>query len=115
MCEKPLWVIFFSYISRDGVHLRESWLYSRKKECTPSKVKPYNLTVAQSDLFNLFNVSVIAATSDATLSLVWSSYDSNLLITGQAQKFLRVFDMRGGSTTFLLIVPKVDDNINKIK
>ncbi|KAJ7386640.1 hypothetical protein OS493_006625 [Desmophyllum pertusum] len=34
------------------------------------------------------------STSDPTLSLAWSPYDPNLLITGQAQKFLRVFDIR---------------------
>ena len=46
---------------------------------------------------------MIAATSEATLALAWSPYDPNLLITGQAQKFLRVFDLRGGYTTFKLI------------
>ena len=40
-------------------------------------------------------VCISAATSDATVSLAWCPYDANLLITGQAQKFIRVFDIRG--------------------
>ena len=40
------------------------------------------------------------ATSDPTLSLTWSPNDHNKLITGQAQKFLRVFDIRGRYSTF---------------
>lgn len=34
------------------------------------------------------------STSDPTLSLAWSPNDHNKLFTGQAQKFLRVFDIR---------------------
>ena len=50
-----------------------------------------------------------AATSDPTVSLAWSPNDHNKLITGQAQKFLRVFDIRGGySTTSILITHEPD-------
>lgn len=41
------------------------------------------------------SICIPAATSDATVSLAWCPYDANLLITGQAQKFIRVFDIRG--------------------
>ena len=47
----------------------------------------------------LILVCLPAATSDPTLSLAWSPNDHNKLITGQAQKFLRVFDIRSEYST----------------
>lgn len=44
------------------------------------------------------------ATSDPTLSLAWSPNDHNKLFTGQAQKFLRVFDIRGGYHTSVQVL-----------
>jgi len=39
-------------------------------------------------------VNLLLATSDPILSMAWS-YDHNMLICGQGQKFLRIFDIRG--------------------
>lgn len=52
----------------------------------------------------MFVVCVPAATSDPTLSLAWSPNDHNKLFTGQAQKFLRVFDIRGEYHTSVQIL-----------
>lgn len=46
------------------------------------------------------------STSDPTLSMAWSPYDHNLLICGQAQKFLRVFDIRDTTRPYVAAVTK---------
>ena len=75
--------------------------YSEKQM---TKLSHTNYTICSN-----LDVFIIAATSEATLALAWSPYDPNLLITGQAQKFLRVFDLRGGYTTFKLIRSQQND------
>ena len=56
-----------------------------------------------------------AATSDPTLSLAWSPNDHNKLITGQAQKFLRVFDIRGGyHTSVQVLISHEPDHVTNI-
>ena len=56
-----------------------------------------------------------AATSDQTLSLAWSPHDHNKLITGQAQKFLRVFDIRGGyHTSVQILISHEPDHVTKV-
>lgn len=51
------------------------------------------------------------STSDPTLSMAWSLHDHNMLICGQAQKFLRVFDIRDATRPHNATVTKAVNGV----
>lgn len=75
----------------------DSWNQEKRHSGVPGgKQSPVTVgTGFQSDPSAMANRPLAEiSTSDPTLSIAWSPYDHNLLICGQAQKFLRVFDIR---------------------
>lgn len=77
--------------------LRDSWIQEKRHSGVPGgKQSPVTVgTGVQADPSATANRPLAElSTSEPTLSVAWSHYDQNLLICGQAQKFLRVFDIR---------------------
>ncbi|XP_078376457.1 GATOR2 complex protein MIOS-B-like isoform X2 [Oculina patagonica] len=87
--------------------VRDSNQEKRHSGVTGGKQSPITVGTGFQDPSSIGNRPLAElSTSDPTLSLAWSPYDPNVLIAGQAQKFLRVFDIRDTTRPHIAAVTK---------
>lgn len=79
--------------------VRDSGIQEKRHSgVTGGKQSPITVGTHFQDPSHMQNRALVElSTSETTVSLAWCPYDPNVLITGQGQKFIRVFDIRDAS------------------
>ncbi|PFX28431.1 WD repeat-containing protein mio [Stylophora pistillata] len=79
--------------------VRDSGIQEKRHSgVTGGKQSPITVGTHFQDPSHMQNRALVElSTSETTVSLAWCPYDPNVLITGQGQKFIRVFDIRGAN------------------